>query len=75
MADAGKVVIFNRHERQLRKELKVCQLKFLKARARWLTTRACDHPEEFVHDSTQVAGDFGSRRCTVCKTVIDPAYR
>ena len=75
MADAGKVVPFNRHERRAREELKARQRRFTQARARWIATRACDHPEEFVRDSTQVAGDLGSRRCTVCETVLDPAYR
>ena len=75
MADAGKVVPFNRHERRARRELKARQRRFAQAHTKWVATEKCDHPEEFKNDSTQIAGDLGSRWCTVCKTVIDPAYR
>lgn len=75
MADAGKVIPFDRHERRAREELRARQRRFVQTRARWIATRECDHPEEFKSDSTQIAGDLGSRWCTVCETVLDPAYR
>ena len=76
MADAGKkVVLFGRHQQRASGELKARQRRFRQARAKWLATGRCDHPEEFESDSTQLAGDRGSRRCTVCDTVLDPAYR
>lgn len=57
--------------------------EFLRARVRKMrgrerradTPAPCSHPEEFIKDTTAMAGDCGYRKCRRCNTVLDPAYR
>jgi len=74
VSENKKIIPLYRQGRTVKSSREI-QQKLVNAKARWLATGVCNHPEEFEIDSTKIAGDLGMRRCGICEIILDPSYR